>query len=284
MKVVLIYNHASGGRYTLARLRRMCRDSDITISYSFTVKQLGSPKLAELVRRGNIIMAVGGDGTMNSVARLVVNSRSTILPLPGGTLNNFVRDLKMDGSVEELIARARDSKEQIIDVGYVNDELFLNNSSLGLYPYTLLDRKRTSKVLTKWVAATYAAIRQLVVFRRHRLLIDGKKLRSPFVFIGNNNYDIAASLLPQRKKLTGGLLTVMVATSRSRWHLIRAGFNLVRGKVSHLDDFSLTKRKTIDIYTRTAELPVSYDGEVKMLPSPFFYRSERQCLRVLVIK
>lgn len=283
MQVVLIYNNTSGGRYTLARMRRVCRDNGMTISYSFTVRQLKSPKLAKLVSQGVTVMAVGGDGTMNSVARLVVNSPSILLPLPGGTLNHFVRDLGMKGSVEDLLRRVKDSHEQLIDVGYVNDELFLNNSSLGLYPFSLLDRKSSSKLLTKWVAATYAAIRQVIVFRRHRLVIDGSKIHSPFVFIGNNVYDIASSLIPQRTKLTKGILTVMVATSRSRWHLIRAGFNIVQGKVSHLDDFSLSKRKKIDIYTHSPVLPVSFDGEVKELASPFYYRVEPKCLKVLVI-
>jgi len=284
MRVVLIYNTSSGGRYTLARMRRICRENSIAIDYSFTARQLGSPKLAQLIKRGVTVMAIGGDGTMNGAANLIVDSPSLLLPLPGGTLNHFVRDLGMTGSVEDIISRIEKAREQKVDVGYVNDQLFLNNSSLGLYPFSLLDRKSSSKRLTKWVAAVYAGVRQLVVFRRHRLIIDGKKIRSPFVFVGNNLYDISLSLIPGRTELNSGVLTVMVASSRSRWHLVRAGFNIARGKVSHLDDFSLEKRKSIDIYTHKTTLPVSFDGEVKYLSSPFYFRTQPACLRVLVIK
>lgn len=284
MRVVLIYNNSSGGRYTLQKLRRICHENDIVISYNFTVRQLNSPKLAALIQQGVIIMAVGGDGTMNSVARLVVDSPSTLLPLPGGTLNHFVRDLGMNGTVEELVSGSKKASEQVVDVGYVNEELFLNNSSLGLYPFSLLERKKDRPLLTKWTAALYAGLWQLIVFRRHRLVIDGKQVRSPFIFIGNNVYDITSSLIPQRKKLNKAVLTVMIATSRSRWHLVRAGFNIVRGKVNHLDDFSVSKRKNIDIYTSSQALPVSYDGEVKHLASPFYYRSHPKSLKVLVIK
>jgi len=284
MRVVLIHNSASGGRYTLTKLRRLCRKNDITISYSFTVRQLGSPKLAKLAKQGVTVMAVGGDGTMNSVARLLVGTPSYLLPLPGGTLNHFVRDLGMTGSVEELIGHIEKAERNVIDVAYVNDELFLNNSSLGLYPFSLLDRKSNSKRVIKWVVAAYASVRQLVTFRRHRLIIDGRKLRSPFVFIGNNLYDITSSLMPQRKTLNEGMLTVMIATSRSRWHLVRAGFNIARGRVAHLDDFSLDSRKSVEIYTHATALPVSYDGEVKYLSPPFLYRIQSSCLKVLVIK
>lgn len=284
MRIVVVYNNASGGKYTLARIRRICRENGVTISYSFTVKQLSSPKLTQLVKRGVTVAAVGGDGTINSVARLVVGTRSVLLPLPGGTLNHFVRDLGMNGSVDELMLRIGKARERKVDVGYVNDELFLNTSSLGLYPFALLDRKNGNRFFGKWMLATLTTLRQLMLFHRHSLVIDGKKINSPFVFVGNNVYDIASSLIPQRTKMTGSILTVMVATSRSRWHLIRAGFNVVRGRVSHLDDFYVSKRKTVDIYTHADSLPVSFDGEVKHLEPPFRYRSESGALRVLVIK
>lgn len=284
MRVVLVYNNASGGKYTLAKLRQLCRDNNITITYSFTVRQLGSPKLAQLVRRGVIIMAVGGDGTMNSVARLMIDSPSLLLPLPGGTLNHFVRDLGMKGSLEELLSHSDKTKETTVDVGYVNEELFLNNSSLGLYPFTLLDRKRSNPLVTKWAAALYAGLRQLIVFRRHSMIIDGAKIRSPFVFVGNNRYNITSSLIPQRTKLTAGVLTVIVASSASRWRLVRAGINVMRGTVSHLDDFTVQTRKSVVVYTHASQLPVSFDGEVKYVSSPFTYSSRPKSLRVLVIK
>src|SRR5690606_9652045 len=117
---------------------------------------------------------------------------------PGGTFNHFVRDLGMHPTVEENIASLESARIEKIDVGYVNDELFLNNSNLGLYPFSLIERKTTKRLIGKYAAATLSALDQLMLFRRHSLNIDGEVIKSPFVFIGNNVYDIQNSLVPER--------------------------------------------------------------------------------------
>ncbi len=284
MKVVLIYNSKSGGQLTLPKIKQLFRKYKIDVDYSFTVRQLGSNKLKSLVKRGVIIAVIGGDGTQNSVARLLVGSPSAMLPLPGGTLNHFVKDLGMSGAIEDILDGIKTAKTYRIDVGYVNNELFLNNSSLGLYPFTLIDRKSVSKILTKWVAATWAGVRQLIRFPTHRLVIDGRKVHSPFVFVGNNVYDITASLIPSRKSLTNNMLTVMVATSSSRLRLIKAIFSTVSGRTARQQDFVLSHRRALSIYSRHDVLPVSFDGEVKHLKVPLEYKVAAKSLKVMVVK
>lgn len=284
MKVVLIYNQKSGGRYNLRRIKRIFRQHDVVVSYSFTIDQLASKKLRGLVKRGVTVAAVGGDGTINSVARLVVGTKSVLLPLPGGTLNHFVQDLGMPGNIDDVIAGVKSAKPRQIDVGYVNDELFLNNSSLGIYPFTLIDRKSSGKVMGKWLAASLAAVKQLTIFKRHRLVIDGKRVHSPFVFVGNNLYGIKKSLVPERTSLTKGILTLMVATSSSRLSLVKAAFAVVRGDISKQDDFSFSTRKSVTIYSRRSTIPVSFDGEVKRLKPPLDYRVAPKVLTVLIVK
>lgn len=284
MKIVLIYNPKSGSQYDLRQLRRLCRKYEITISYSFTVSQLSSKKLKQLIRRGVTVAVVGGDGTLNAAARLLVGTKSSMLPLPGGTFNHFVRDLGMAPTVEETFAHIKSARERMIDVGFVNNELFLNNSNLGLYPFSLIERKATKRLVGKYVAAVLSAIDQLSRFRRHKLVIDGQPVRSPFVFVGNNTYDIKKSLIPHRTSFSRGVLTVMVATSSSRLGLIRDIFAVIRGDVSRSDDFSLSRRPSLAIYSHRASIPVSFDGEVKRLAPPLEYRVERKSLRVLTVK
>lgn len=284
MKVVLIYNVKSGGRYDIRSLRKTFRKHNVYIEYSFSMDQLSSSKLKGLIKKGVTVAAVGGDGTLNAVARLIVGTPSTLLPLPGGTFNHFVRDLGMSPDFEVTLARLKSGATRTIDVGYVNDELFLNNSNLGLYPFSLIERKAAKRLLGKWLAAVLSAFDQLTVFRRHKLVIDGEKVRSPFVFVGNNVYDIRSSLIPQRTNLSRGVLTIMVATSQSRRALARAIFDVLKGDVSHRDDFTLTRRKAMAIYSHRQTLPVSFDGEVKRLTTPLEYKIRAKCLKVWVVK
>lgn len=284
MKVVLIYNSASGGEYGLRHLKRLLKQYDVVVEYSFTVKQLSSKKLAQLIQRGVTIVAVGGDGTLNSAARLVVGTPSVLFPLPGGTFNHFIRDLGMSPDIESNLIALSTLKIQKIDVAYVNDELFLNNSNLGLYPFSLIERKQTKKLIGKWPAAILSAFDQIVAFRRHTLRIDGDKVKSPFVFVGNNTYDIKSSLIPERTSLKGGTLTTMVASSRSRMALARAVFAVMRGDVSHRDDFKIEYREHMNIYSHKSSLLVSLDGEVKRLTTPLEYKIKPKCLNIMSVK
>lgn len=284
MKVVLIYNSASGGAYTLRRLKPLLRHYGIMIDYSFTLNQLNSKKLAELIKYGVTVAAVGGDGTLNAVARRLVGTKSTLLPLPGGTFNHFVRDLGMSPTIEDILRRIDHAKVKRVDVGYVNDELFLNNSNLGLYPFSIVERQRVKKLLGKWPAAVLSAIDQLVRFRMHRLTIDGSIIHSPFVFIGNNRFDITASLLPQRTKLNEATLSMIVAATPSRARLLKAIFSIARGDVSKNPDVTVETRPFVEIYSHRSEITVSYDGEVKRLKTPLTYRTQPKALRVLTVR
>lgn len=283
MRVVLVYNSTSGGAYTLRRLKPLLRQYGVVPDYSFKVSELHSKKLAELLRSGVTVMCIGGDGTLNATARRVIGTKSTLFPLPGGTFNHFVRDLGMAPTIEDNLAALKTAKTVRIDVGFVNDELFLNNSNLGMYPFSIVERKRTKKLFGKWPAAILSAIDQLVRFRMHRLRIDGAQVRSPFMFVGNNIFDIKASLIPQRSKLTDGVLTVIAASTPTRRSLLKALLSIARGDVSKNPDVSVEHRESIEIFSHRPELVVSYDGEAKKLSTPLRYSVKPKSLKVLVV-
>lgn len=284
MKVVLVYNARSGGKYDLRRLKKLCKENGVTVTYSFTIKQLASQKLHALIHRGVTVAVVGGDGTQNAVARLIVGTNSSLLPLAGGTFNHFVRDLGQPPTVEDALANIGTAKTRLIDVGYVNDELFLNNSNLGFYPFSLIEQKKIKKLLGKLPAAALSSILQLKRFNRHRLVIDGQPIRSPFVFVGNNVFDITDGMIPRRSGFAKGVLTVMVATSSSRFRLLWNALGVLRGDVSDHDDFIVSHRKELTIYSDHASIPVSFDGELKRLPPPLHYRIAPKTLQVVTLK
>ena len=115
--------------------------------------------------------------------------------LPLGTLNHFAKDLNIPPDLDAAVNIIANRKTLDIDVGEVNGRVFINNSSLGLYPDVVRGRELRQRLgFGKWHSLARSAFS---VFRRYplldvRLTVDGKEIttRTPFVFIGNNEYQI----------------------------------------------------------------------------------------------
>src|SRR2546426_1675823 len=105
-------------------------------------------KLAQQAARSDAetIIAAGGDGTVNSVAAAVIEYDKTLGVLPLGTMNHFAKDLRLpldlDGAVASIVA----GHAIRVDVGDVNGRIFLNNSSLGLYPRIIREREKVQRL------------------------------------------------------------------------------------------------------------------------------------------
>jgi len=172
----------------------------------------------------------------------------------------------------------------------VNDRFFLNNSSLGLYPRVMKGREvlRARRHLGKWPAFVWAA---LAVLRRYpfldvRVRIDGSDLnrRTPFVFIGNNEYAMKGFRIGERARLDGGQLSLYVANRTGRLGLFRLALQALLGRLKQARDFDTAFAKSIEVQTRRARLHVATDGEIGIMATPLFFRVLPGALTVVVPK
>ncbi|HZI88057.1 MAG TPA: diacylglycerol kinase family protein, partial [Pyrinomonadaceae bacterium] len=113
-------------------------------------------EVVELARRAarmqtDIIVAGGGDGTINAVASELVGTDKAFGVLPLGTLNHFAKDLNIPVDIEAAVRTIVSGHTTRVDVAQVNDRIFLNNSSLGLYPRLVHEREKQQRLgLRKW--------------------------------------------------------------------------------------------------------------------------------------
>jgi diacylglycerol kinase family enzyme len=150
------------------------------------------------------------------------------------------------------------------------------------------ERRRRRHGLSKWTAMALAVLRLLRHLPLRRLSICGEgwvePVRSPIVFVGNNEYRLAAPAFGRRERLDGGALCLYVARAQSRlsllWLAARATLGLLRGA----RDLRKVMVPAADIASRTSRLLVSLDGEVQVLRPPLHYRSRPRALRVFVPK
>ncbi len=241
------------------------------------------------VREGHaVIVAAGGDGTVNAVAAHVAGSKSALGVLPMGTLNHFARDagipLEVEAAVNTIVA---DHRERV-DVGAVNGRIFLNNSSIGLYP-TMVSRRdnlRRRHGSSKWAALFWASI---TVLRKHAMLdislnADGEVQhhRTPLIFVGNNEYVIEGPDVGRRQGLRDGRLAVYVTRRHGRAGLIALGLRSLVGSLREALDLEAFTASSVTIATRRRYLPVATDGEVNVMATPLEYENRPGALEVVV--
>jgi diacylglycerol kinase family enzyme len=194
--------------------------------------------------------------------------------------------LDLEGAARNLI----EGEAVKVDVGEVNGNIFINNSSLGLYPSIVRHREKQQERLGrgKWFAAAWAT---LEVFRRYplfgvRLSADGQEFRrrTPFVFIGNNEYQMDTFNLGARSCLDAGQLSLHLTRDIGRWGLVRLAASALFGRLRESKDFDALCTKEVWIETRRTRVRVATDGEVTVMKSPLHYRVRPAALRVIVPK
>ncbi len=271
------------------RLREIFANAGVDADISLAENGDEMGRLAEDAAKGHwaVVIAGGGDGTINTVAAQLSGTDKILGVLPLGTLNHFAKDLKIPLDLEGAAETAISGRVVSVDVGEVDGRIFLNNSSLGLYPILVREReKKQSLGSGKWPAFVWAAVS---VFRRYpflhvRLDAGGKKFdrKTPFVFIGNNEYLMERFDIGGRARLDQGVLSVYVTNRTGRWGLVRLALRAFLGRLREEKDFLALLTDEITIETRHKDLRVAFDGEVEALHGPLHYRSRPGALRVMV--
>ena len=232
------------------------------------------------------IVVGGGDGSVRTVASVLAGSNIPLGILPLGTLNHFARDLGISVVAERAVAIIGAGEQRAVDVGEVNDVIFVNNSSIGFYPYLVLERerRRRRKRLSKWIAMILAmprVLRNLPLFRL-TILVEGtvEPCRSPCVLVGNNEYRISGPGLGARERLDRGELCLYVARTQGRLSMFWLACRCILGLVRQQRDLRIFKGAIADISARRSRLLVAFDGEVATMQSPLHYKIRRGALRV----
>ena len=234
------------------------------------------------VERGVEFVAVaGGDGTIRGAVQGLTGTGIPLLPIPAGTRNHFAREV----GIEDIPMAGRVASEGTVihvDVGEVNGQRFINNSSLGIYPRIVVTREAHERRWPKGVATVGAAWEQLRHGRRFWVTVDGRRYRAWMVFVGNGPYGRGLLRLGSREALDGSRLDFRLAKADSPFSRTRVVLALIFGGLdrSPLLVRRHTRRLELDLDRSTVE--VALDGEVEVLTPPLAYRSLPAALAVLV--
>ena len=283
MRVLVVHNPRSGTALPMAQLRSKCAAAGIEVMHAVAIGDGFADELRPHIAAGRTIMAVGGDGTVSAVAGLVAETDATLVPIPGGTLNNFTKDLGIPQDVDEALARAASGTARHVDIASVNGIYFVNNSSIGLYSTALRERKVLEPLHGKWSAALIATAKAFWRFKSYHVDTEGFRFTTPIIFVGNNRYPVERlDGNFRRERLDEGILSVFVVASKRRWSVFKIGLHMLFvGSLKHAGDFEDHYGTGFTIATRRDTVSVSHDGELTSIRPPLHYRIHPGALRVI---
>jgi len=278
--------HVEAARTLIARI-----SGELDVQAQIVVARQGdelSPSAARALAGGNQpVVAGGGDGTINAVAGALVGTNTALSVLPIGTLNHFAKDVGIPLDLEAAVRNVFMGHVIKVDVGEVNGRVFVNNSGMGLYPHIVRQREEQQRHgHSKWVAFVIAVGSVLRRYSRLRVRLHMDEAEAlarvtPFLFVGNNRYEVAGLEIGRRTSLDSGRLWICTATRTGRRNLLRMALRAFTG---HVTDHELNAFESQEIWVQigTPRVNVSTDGEVTIMDAPLHYRIRPRALGVVV--
>lgn len=239
---------------------------------------------AEAVRgaraAGGIVVAAGGDGTINAVAQAALGSGCAFGVLPRGTFNYFSRVHGISSEPDVALRQLLSEQARPVQVGLVNDRVFLVNASLGLYPKLLEDREAYKKQYGRSrVVAFGAALATLMgAHRGWHLEVDAdgehRKLHTTTLFVGNNALQMQQIGVAEGEAIDRGELAAIALRPVSRlvmaWLLLRGAVGRL-GEAERVLSFPV---QTLNVASARGprRVKVATDGEVVWMRLPLQFR------------
>ena len=243
---------------------------------------------AENVER---VIIGGGDGTVNAAAHCLSGTSIQLGVIPLGTFNLFARSLSIPVGLEAGLQALASAQPLAMDIGWINQQMFLNKATIGLHPESIQQRKQLQANLkmrhrlAKRLMAKWAVLKTLFGSRDLQVTITTsdleKQIETPFVVIANNRFETCLQNLFYREQLDTGHLFVLYADKIKRWELLVTGLRILFGRgFRQTPEVHSIDTQEVSICAKR-QIAVAIDGELHHLQSPLHCKILPQALWVL---
>lgn len=204
--------------------------------FKVKIKQTQRPKhakelaLKSIKEGADVIVACGGDGTVNEIASSLVGSNVKLGIVPMGSGNGLASALKIPKSISGALNVIKNSNSTQIDVGEINKHYFFSNTGIGFDANVINNYSKTKqRKLGSYFKASLLTFFNNPPSLSVKITTESKSLRlKPFmVFVSNSNemgYDI--SLTP-KASIQDGMLDAIIVEPLNKLEIIYFGFLLL---------------------------------------------------------
>jgi diacylglycerol kinase family enzyme len=244
-----------------------------------------------VAEQGGVLVAAGGDGTLNCAAQAAVMHDCPMGIIAQGTFNLFARQLGLPLAAAEATRMLLRATAEPVQVGWINQRVFLVNASVGLYPQLLADREEVKQKLGRRRSIAMLAALKSMLEWRHRLVLDAEvdgvltQLRTATVFVCNNalqlrRVGIAEEIVEQIGHGRLGCLSVRTTDLWSKLRVLAAAAFGQLGRDAEIDSIAL---RSLTVGGRGARrVKVATDGEIQWMELPLHFTVAPRPLRVML--
>jgi YegS/Rv2252/BmrU family lipid kinase len=246
----LLVNPYAGNTRTITVLRQVetaLKNLSINFRTIITTDTEHAQKVAkEASLHGEYIAVLGGDGSINAVAETIVEHKGVLALLPSGRGNDFARMLNYPINAVDACQVLAHGKEGTMDVGQINQRIFITICSLGFDSVVNKIANRTTLIKGKSVYL-YAGLRALIRWKpiTFKVTIDDQEIihKGHSVVIANTQYYGGGMRLAPQASAHDGLLDVVLIGEIPKHrmlanvprifkgtHVDEPGFNIIRGR------------------------------------------------------
>lgn len=252
----------------------------------------GGSLARKAVKEGyDVVIAAGGDGTLNEVAQSLAHSPVALGILPAGTTNVLAREFGIPLNIEEALTYLPTAQIRTVDLGKLNGQYFLLMAGVG-YDAELLEgvNKDMKKIAGKTSVFTSGVVNLFnhkpFVFKIHFTQANGKRIklkRSLFqVFISNAATYATDFRIAEEAKMDDGLLELHLFKSKRLRDTFSSLLAILLRRHKEWADFEHYQVRKVDIYARR-RAPIQIDGD-PVAHTPAHIEVVPAALKVLVPK
>ncbi len=241
--------------------------------------------------QGGVVVAAGGDGTINAVAAAVLGAGCPFGVLPQGTFNYFGRVNGIPQDTRAAATALLGASISPVQVGQVNGRLFLVNASLGLYPQLLEDRESWKQQFGRSRFVAFLSGLATLMQARGQLHLEIElagqtaSLRTPTLFVGNNHLQLTRVGIDEnhasavKRGELAGIALKPIGTA-ALFGLLARGLLGRLGEADNIDTFSF-RRLTVKP-RGMRRVKVATDGEIEWMKTPLLFEVAADPLLLLV--
>lgn len=259
----------------------------VTVKYSAFKKHATALTLKSIEEKADIIVACGGDGTINEVATCLVGTSIPLGIVPIGSGNGLASNLHIPKNIRKALAIIKNQQTVKIDVGQINDRHFFSNMGIGFDACVIKHYESSQKrTLFGYVNACLTSFRDMGKNKDLSVRInDMNSLVNPFIILISNSNEMGYKLsLTPKASLQDGLLDVLIISKINRLKMLWLGVLILFRRVYWLKEAKSFQTKELQLSRNDAlHFESQIDGELHEIEPGMLRISIREkSLRILV--